>query len=168
MGEVAERAVLLADADVLIDFASTDRPLLGLVARHLGPLKVVRQVLDTVDGLSHSDCRELGIEVIELDTEMLLDAALGVGRLSFEDRLSLVACARWRWTCITNDGSLRRACEAANVETKRGLRLLLDLVRGGQLTKPRALRAALEIAKTNPRHIHAAVLADFRTELDAC
>jgi hypothetical protein len=166
MGEITERTTLLADADVLIDFAKAEPSVLALVAEHLGALKVARQVLDTIDDLSEADCRSLGIEIIEVETDVLLEAGAGGGRLSFEDRLSLVVCRRRRWTCATNDGHLLRACEASGVATKRGLRLLLGLVRAGALTKSRAQRIALEISRINPRHINERVLADFKADLD--
>ena len=167
MEQVTARGTLLADADVLIDFAGTDPRLLSLVAQHLGPLKVARQVLETVANLSAADCVRYGIEVVELETDILLEAAAGVGRLSFEDRLSLLVCRGRSWVCVTNDAALRAACEAEGVGTKRGLRLLLDLVHTGHLSKSHALRAAKAIAELNPRHIHAGVLAAFRADLDA-
>lgn len=157
---------LLADADVLIDFMTSEPDLLGLVAEHLGPLKVAAQVLATVDNLSESGCRKLGIEVVHPETDALLEAGSGTGRLSFEDRLNLVLCRTHGWTCVTNDGALRSACAEAEVPTKRGLRLLLDLVAAGHLTIARALRGAETIAASNPRHIHPGVLAAFRASLE--
>jgi len=163
---VAQPPTLLADADVLIDFAGTEPALLHLVAQHLGALKVASQVLDTVDNLSESACRRLGIEVVQADTEALLEAGSGMGRLSFEDRLNLILCRAHGWICVTNDGALRTACDTARVTTKRGLRLLVELVQAGHLTKAHALRAAEAIAASNPQHIHSGVLARFRASLE--
>jgi hypothetical protein len=165
--QVTAQGALLADADVLIDFAGTEPSLLALIAQNLGPLKVARQVLETVANLSASDCMRYGIEVVELETDILLEATAGVGRLSFEDRLSLLVCRDRRWICVTNDAALRAECESEGVGTKRGLRLLLDLVHTGHLSKSHALRAAKAIAESNPRHIHAGVLAAFHVDLDA-
>lgn len=167
MGELTERPVLLADADVLIDYAIAERTILGLVSAHIGPLKVIRQVLDSVDQLSERDCSTLKIEVIDLETDILLEAgSMAAGSLSFEDRLGLVACRDNGWTCLTNDGALIRACGEANVPVRRGLRLILDLVKAGALSKRRALHIADAIHTANPHHINERVLAEFRALLD--
>lgn len=165
MGDVAE--ILLADADVLIDYVSAEKAVLGFVSREIGPLKVLREVLATVDGLSERDCRGLRIEVIAVSTEELLAAGTERGALSYEDRLSLQTCVDRGWTCVSNDRTLLRECEAAAVPTRRGLSLLLHLVSCRALTKRRALRIAEAIRQANPHHIHASVLAEFRTRLEA-
>lgn len=166
MGELTETPVLLADADVLIDYAVADRTILGLVSAHIGPVKVIRQVLESVEQLSERDCSSLNIEIIDLETEVLLEAgARAGGGLSFEDRLGLIACRENGWTCLTNDGALIRACGEAKVRVCRGLRLMLDPVRGGVLTKRRALQIADAIHSANPHHINDRVLAEFRSLL---
>ena len=167
MGELTETPVLLADADVLIDYAVADQTILGLVSAHIGPVKVIRQVLDSVDQLSDRDCTSLNIEIVDLDTELLLEAGAKTGgSLSFEDRLGLIACRENGWTCLTNDGALIRACGEAKVPVRRGLRLMLDLVKAGALTKRRALQVADTIHNANPHHINDRVLAEFRSLLD--
>jgi len=167
MGELKAKPVLLADADVLIDYAIADKTILELVSVHIGPLKVIRQVLETVDQLSERECGALQIEIVDLETEHLLAAgAMSGGGLSFEDRLSLLACRNNGWSCVTNDGALIRACARAGVSVRRGLRLMVELVRAGALVKRRALHIAEAIHIANPRHINERVLVEFRSLLD--
>ena len=69
------RTVLLADADVLIDYRDSEISILRLAGRYLGRLIVIRSVLDEVRGITASDCQRLGIEVMENETEDFLAAA---------------------------------------------------------------------------------------------
>jgi hypothetical protein len=101
--------LLLVDADVLIDYALADASILGLAARHVGSVHVVRSVLDEVTQLRPSDCSRLGIEVVEPSLDQLLKAAEVRGRLSFNDRLSLIVAHDQGWTCISNDRALRKS-----------------------------------------------------------
>ena len=89
-----QREILLADADVLIDYVETNLSVLGLVARHTGTLHVLRQILDTVDGLSVSKCKRYGVSAIEADTSILLEAGKQSGPLSFEDWLCYLLCEK--------------------------------------------------------------------------
>jgi len=161
------RGTLLADADVLIDYVAGGLFVLELTAQQIGPLYVLRQVLDTVGGLSERECRRLGIQVVEADTAVLLEAGSKEGALSFEDWLCFITCRDENWTCITNDGSLRRKCEGADVATRRGLSLMVELVQRGVLDRKRALRVANSIHEANPHHINDEVLELFRSALDA-
>lgn len=165
MGGVASAVILLADADVLIDFVKTQRSVLRLVSEHLGELLVLSEVLDTVDGLTRTECVSLGITVVTLPTEILLEAGAKRGSLSFEDHLGLVAARTNGWTVVTNDGALIRACGECAVKVRRGLRLLLDLVGAGHMTKRAAKQLALAIHRVNPRHINTTVLQRFEDEL---
>jgi hypothetical protein len=160
------RGNLLADADVLIDYVSSGLFVLELTAQHIGPLYVLRQVLDTVDGLSERDCRRLGIQVIEAETQALLEAGSSSGTLSFEDWLCFTTCRDQQWTCLTNDGSLIRECGGADVPVRRGLSLMVELVGCGALDRRRALRVAQAIHEANSHHINSRVLELFRAALD--
>jgi hypothetical protein len=167
MAEVELPPILLADADVLIDYAETDRSILRLVSEHLGPLKVLRQVLATVRALSATDCKALHIEVLNPPAEFVLLAGRDRGRLSVEDYLCFLTCRDERWTCVTNDAKLINVCREAEVAFKRGLRLMLDLVERERLARPRARQVARAIHEVNPRHINESVLRDFEDALDA-
>lgn len=162
----AERGALLADADVLIDYVAGGLFVLELTAERMRPLYVLRQILDTVAGLTERDCQRLGIEVLEADTAALLEAGSKSGALSFEDWLCFIHCRDRRWTCLTNDGPLIRECARASIPSRRGLSLMVELVRGGVLDRRRALRVAQLIHETNPLHINEHVLDLFRTALD--
>ena len=160
------RVVLLADADVLIDYRDSEISILRLAGRHLGRLIVIRSVLDEVRGITASDCQRLGIEVMENETEDFLEAAGIETRASFHDCLCLVACRKEGWTCVTNDAVLRRLCEHHGVRTRRGLGLMVDLVRLGALTPSRAIEVARLIQESNPHHINDRVIARFHTALE--
>jgi hypothetical protein len=86
--------------------------------------------------------------------------------VSFNDRLCLVACREEGWTCVTNDGALRRLCERHGVETRFGLGLMVDLVAAGALTQRRAMTIARQIQASNPLHINERVLASFLAALE--
>ena len=159
-------AVLLADADVLIDYRESDLAILALVARHFGRLAVLPPVLDEVRGVTAKECGRLGIEIVEVETERMLLAAEVESSVSFNDRLCLVVCREEGWTCLTNDGALRRLCKRHDVETRFGLGLMVDLVEARALTRRRAVAVARRIRVSNPLHITDRVLDRFLHALD--
>ena len=59
------REPLLLDANVVIDYAISDLGVLGLVARHIGHVHVVRSVLDEVEQIQEADCGRLGDDRLE-------------------------------------------------------------------------------------------------------
>ncbi len=158
--------VLLADADVLIDYRESDLAILALVARHLGRLAVLPSVLDEVRGVTAEECGRLGIEIVEVETERMLLAAEVESSVSFNDRLCLVVCREEGWTCLTNDGALRRLCKRHGVVTRFGLGLMVDLVEASALTRQRAVTVARRIRASNPLHITDRVLERFLHALD--
>jgi hypothetical protein len=159
--------VLLADADVLIDYIKTDLSIIRLVSQHCGQVYVLEQVRETVEGLTKSLCRTNQIQVIDAETDLLIVAGTrsGSGPLSFEDWLCYLVCQEQNWICVTNDQRLIRECDASDVRYRRGLRLILDLVDGRHVTKQQAVRIAQAIGEVNPRHINAKVLQEFMVEL---
>lgn len=161
------QTVLLADADVLIDYRESELDILKLLVQHIGRIVVIAPVLDEVQGVTPTQCKQLGIEVVETTTEQLVQASEGESRVSFNDYLCLIACRDEGWTCVTNDGGLRRLCQRYDVATRFGLGLMVDLVAAGALTRRRALAVARQIQASNPRHINERVLARFRTALIA-
>ena len=68
----ADPTVLLADADVLIDYRESELAILALVARHVGRVTVLPSVLDEVEDVTVQDCTELGIEIVAVETERML------------------------------------------------------------------------------------------------
>ena len=164
MGDVDDAtacSVLLADADVLIDYLKSEFAILSLVAEYVGRVVVLEQVLGEVRGLTAGVCERAGIDVIVAETERMLQAAAVESNVSFSDRLCLVTCREERWTCVTNDGALRRLCHRHGVQTRYGLGLMVDLVAAGALTRQRAVSIARQIQASNPFHINEQVLERF-------
>ena len=166
MGEVAAATVLLADADVLIDYRESDLAVLQLVGQHVGRVAVLPSVLDEVQGVTAAECARFGIDVVEVETERMLQASEIESRVSFNDRLCLVVCREEGWTCVTNDGALRRLCKRHGVKTRFGLGLMVDLVAAGALTRRHAEAVARRMQESNPLHINERVLARFFDALD--
>jgi len=162
----AARTVLLADADVLIDYRESELGILELVVQHVGRVTILAPVLDEVRGVTAAQCARLGIEVVEVETEQMLRASEVESSVSFNDRLCLVVSREEGWTCVTNDGALRRLCERHGVETRFGLGLMVDLVAAGALTQRRAIAIARQIQASNPLHINDRVLARFMAALE--
>ena len=162
----ATPTVLLADADVLIDYRESELAILNLVVQHMGRVAVVPSVLEEVRGVTAAQCARLGIEVIEVTTDRMLQAAQVEPSVSFNDRLCLVVCREKGWTCVTNDGALRRLCKRHGVETRFGLGLMVDLVAAGALSRRRAVAVARRMQVSNPLHINDRVLARFLDALD--
>ncbi len=158
--------VLLADADVLIDYRDSELAILGLVGQHVGRVAILPSVLAEVEAVTATECAALGIEIVEVETERMLRAAETESRVSFNDRLCFVTCLEEGWTCVTNDGALRRLCERHGVETRFGLALMVDLVAAGVLPRARAEVVARQIHAANPLHINQRVLSRFVSALD--
>ena len=155
------QTVLLTDADVLIDYRESEIKILELVVQHMGRVVVLAPVLDEVQGVTPAQCAQLGIEVVEVETDQLVRATEVESRVSFNDCLCLVACREEGWTCVTNDGALRRLCERHGVATRFGLGLMVDLVAVGALTRRRAMAVARQIQASNPLHINERVIQRF-------
>ena len=168
MGQLNRAAptILLADADVLIDYRDSDLEMLKLIAQHVGPVAVLSPVLDEVHGVSRADCARLSISVVEVATGRLLRAGVVDSSVSFNDRLCFVVCDEESWTCVTNDRALRRLCERHGVRTRFGLRLMVDLVEFGAITAERAMSIASKMHESNPLHINERVIARFTNALD--
>ncbi len=158
MGRLPE--ILLADANVLIDYVETEIEILRLVAGLFAKLIVPRPVLEQVPRLSIRTCRSVGIQIVDAETEILLDAAKRSPALGFEDSLCLVLCEQNQWTCVTNDAALARSCRQANVSVRRGLNLMVELVVHRRLPATRALAVARAIHNTNP-FITVPILEEF-------
>lgn len=160
-----ESTVLLADADVLIDYRDSDLSVLKLVGEHIAPVAVLSCVLDEVTHVTRRDCRRMGIKVISPETDLLLLAGQLQARVSFNDRLGFVVCRQNGWTCVTNDRALRQLCSLHDVSTRYGLRLMLDLVARGVLTHQQAIIVARQIHASNPMHINDRIVARFVSAL---
>ena len=157
--------LLIVDANVLIDYANTDPGVLKLVTSHIAPVHVPSVVLDEVDQLTIEDCSDLGIIIVDEPVDILLSAAEKRGALSFEDHVCLLLAKERNWTCVSNDKPLHRACTDEEVPVMRGLRLMIDLVGAEQLNKEGALDIAEQIQQSNPKHITAEIIEEFRKKI---
>ena len=167
---VADPVVLLADADVIVDYRDSDRQILELVGHHLGRMRVLPSAHDVLDGQPAVAVPERippGVEVVDVDPAQVLRAVEVQRNLSFNERLCVVICRERGWTCVTNDGALRRFCERHGVETRFGLNLLMELVAAGAITRKRAEAVARRIHASNPWQINDRVLATFFSSLNA-
>lgn len=156
---------LVADANVLIDYAKTDPSILTMHVRHFGPIFVPSVILDEVDQLDVAECESLGLTIVEEPLEILLAATEHRGPLSFEDQVCLLLARTNQWTCVTNEKPLHRACKREKVASIWELRLMIELVHAEQLAKDSAIEVALAIHRINPRYISLEILERFEAEL---
>lgn len=156
--------LLILDACVLIDFLSTDRNLLRIAGLEL-TVHVASVVLAEVDDVDEGVLATLGVKVVEPSVELSTDAAGRRGALSFEDWVSLLLAEEEGWTCVTNDGRLRKECAQHNIDVLWGLELLAILVERGRLAAAAAVEAAEAMHRSNPRYISAEIVARFRAKL---
>jgi hypothetical protein len=91
-------------------------------------VRVLREVLDEAPGISDHQCTRLGIEIVRLETELMLEANNLPRSLSVTDRLCVVACDHYTWTLVTNDQALRNVCKDRGIHLRWGLGLMVDLV----------------------------------------
>ena len=156
---------LVADANVLIDYAKTDPSILTLYARHMGPIYVPSVILEEVDQLDEMECERLGLTVITEPIEILMAAVAKRGPLSFEDWVCLLLARENGWTCVTNEKPLHRICKQEGVDHIWGLRLMIELVLAGQLTNGDAMDVAYDIQAINPRYITQEIIERFAAEV---
>ncbi len=155
-------AWFIADANVLIDYAQTSPDILGLVARHIGPVYVAAAVLDEVEQLDEAQCQAIGLTSVEGSLAQMTEAAQRGGPLSFEDKLCLVLARDNGWTCLSNDGPLREACKAQGVSVVWGLEIMLWLVQARHLDADKAIEVAEAIHLSNPLYITRKIITTFR------
>ena len=156
---------LILDACVLIDFVEADRSILRVVAESLSPIAIARPVFDEVQQLDEDEADELGLEIVDIDFALAVQAAAPVGALSFEDRICVLLATREGWTCVSNDVALRRSCEQENVPVMWGLELLLKVAQAGGVGKKEAETIATTIHAQNPHYVTANILRAFLGKL---
>lgn len=157
------------DANVLIDFCEADRTVLRLVSEHIGPVHVPLPILrEEVDQfLDDDDYDDLGIVPIEPPTETATLATKKRAGLSFHDQLCLLLARDNGWTCVTNDGRLRRECESEEVPVLWGLETIALLVDEQVLPAADAERMGRAIRTANPRFITDKILQAFLERIGA-
>jgi predicted nucleic acid-binding protein len=160
---MSKQLLLVIDANVLIDYAKTDVSVLELVAKHIAPVMVPRSLLREVDQIDESVCERLGLTLVDGTIDQLLEAGLdrGKGGLSFVDRLCLILARDGKWTCVSNDRPLRKACEREGIPVRWGLSLMIDLVAAGHLPPEDSVEIAEAIHASNPRFITKEIVSEF-------
>lgn len=160
---------LLADANVLIDYRDAGWEVLTVIGQNVGRVSVLPSVLAEVSGVTAADCTAIGIEVMRIETDRLLEAASIQSGVSFNDRLCFATCRARGWTCVTNDRALRRLCQRRDVRVRFGLGLMIDTVAVGALPRQIAEAVACKMHASNPRHITEEILIQFSRAIDeAC
>lgn len=152
------------DACVLIDYLKTERSVLELFAKYIGPLHVVSSVAEEVreiDGLD--ELAELGLILVEPELEDAFAAAGEIGPTSFQDKLCLFTARRYGFTCVTNDKNLRKLCLQEKVPLIWGLELLVTLHQAGGIPGNDAEDIAEKIHQSNPKHITGKIISKFKT-----
>jgi len=166
MTESSTRTLMLLDACVLIDYWKAEKSILQSFSTHLGGLHVASPVLDEVDDINDPvELTNLGVNIVTPELEDLIEAGAGKGSLSFQDRLCLLVAKREGFTCVTNDKSLRNACETAGVDVIWGLEPMLMLYDQGGITESDALKVASAIRASNPMYITQRVINAFRAKI---
>lgn len=160
-------AILISDADVLIDYAGADVGVLEIMATSLWELHVALPILKEVKALTPETAQKIGIRICEPTLDELTEAAVRGGALSAPDKLCFAIARRRGWACLTNDTSLRRTCEKTGVRLVWGLEAMLLLHKSGRLLRQRAVKTAESIRILNPRHITQEILDRFLRQLDS-
>lgn len=158
------RSGLVFDASVLIDIASVDVAILGLIQAHVADVVIPVIVLGEVEALDEPTARALGLTLAESTTSQREEALARPRSLSFADYTCFVTTRDLGMACVTNDGALANHCVATGVLVTRGLRPLINLVEVGQLTALVSLRVVRAIHREN-RFITRMVVVSFAQEV---
>ena len=156
--------ILIVDANVLIDFCTTNPSILALVCTHVAVVNVAEPVLDEVEQLDRVTAEALGIRVVTPDFPCLSRAATLAQRspLQFQDWVCLLLAETNHWTCVTNDKRLRTECQTRHIAIMWGLELLVRLVEEGVLPEMAAIELAEEIHLVNKRLPRTVIAAFIR------
>ncbi len=157
------RKLMIIDACVLIDFIKTDRTVLELIVKHVGPVHVISPMVEEVGEIDdESELLELGLVIMEPEIEDAYAAAGHSGPISFQDRLCLLTAKRHGFKCVTNDKSLRKLCRQEGVPLLWGLEILAELHKAGGIPGKDAELMAQAIRDSNPKHITAKIISRFK------
>lgn len=161
-----ERLFIL-DANFLIDILKIESDffpvLCGLIS-----IIVPRPIFDEVDSLSESQATELGIRIIDVDLELMIQAIniSDNSGLSSQDAVALLIAKANDYSCVTNDKLLYNRCRAENIHTLWGLELLLDLVRNCRISKEYAAEIAQKLQEINIK-MTAEIMREFDKQLNS-
>lgn len=162
---ITQAAWFIADANVLIDYISTDPDVLSLAAKHLGPIHVETAVLQEVEQLSADYCKKVGLTPVQANLEQLSEASVRSGSLSFQDNLCLILARDRGWSCLSNDGPLRKVCQKNGIKVVWGLELMFGLIQHGCLSIERSIEVAYAIHAINPVYITRNIVEQFQQKI---
>jgi predicted nucleic acid-binding protein len=164
----SRRTLLLMDANVLIDFCDSDPTIIPLISKHIGRVHVPLPILvEEVEQFNDLDWTELEIVGVEPSLEVVTRAAQRRAGLSFHDHLCLLLARDNGWTCVTNDGRLRRECAAEGIATLWGLEVVALLVEDSVLSVSAAEDIGKAIQAANPKFITMQILHRFLMRVGA-
>ena len=160
---------LLLDACVLIDFIKAEPLVLGLIAKHVGPVHVIRPVIDEINEIEGEDeLIELGVIVVEPEfADALAAGGVSSGPTSFQDRLCVLSAKRLGCTCVTNDKPLRKHCSQQAVPVSWGLQLLSELHASEGISATDVISIACRIRQNNPTHISESLIQQFIKDINS-
>lgn len=157
-----KKPLLIMDANVLIDLCAADRTVIRLISDHVGRVHVPLPVLfEEVEQIDEAEYADLGIAPVDPPLQTATEAAGRRAGLSFHDHLCLLLARDNGWTCVTNDGRLRRECAAEKVPVLWGLETVALLVDRGVLDAKAAEEIGRGVQRANPRFITEVVIDRF-------
>lgn len=107
MAENERHALILTDANILIDYASSGIDVLRLVSDHLAPVVVLDVVFQEVRELTLDMAESVGVTVLETPLWLMTSGTAVSRPLSFEDQVCLEMASRSGWTCACLLGKQR-------------------------------------------------------------
>lgn len=158
-------AMLIADADVLVNYHESEFGVLELIKRHIGNVAVLEPVFHETGDVTPGQCEQVGVDIVPTETAWLMQAAETSTHVSFNGYLCLLACMDKNWTCVTNDGPLRRLCIRRGVATQYSIGPVEDMVAAGALGPRRAIAIAQRMQGLHPFHANERAIARFMAEL---
>ena len=158
---------IIADANILIDYAKSGPDVLRLITKHVQQAYTAYQILDEVDQFDKAGIERLGVEIIELSLSQISFAAEireTKPSLSGQDAICFVLASDNNYDCIINDKHLRGFCAKNKIECIWGFEIMLYLVSSGKLPAEKAYKTAVDIQSGN-RWIKSETVADFKNKL---
>ncbi len=141
---------LVADANVLIDYAKSDKSVILLISRYLATVCIPTPVFDEIHELSKREAKSLKITLIEPTLSQAQEALVDEGPLSFQDRLCFIVARDKGWSVLTNDKNLRKTCESEDLDCVWGIEAMVPLVHNKCLSASKAMKIAKKIESVNP------------------
>ncbi len=158
---------IVSDANILIDYLSTEPNILDLISKNVQKLYVPVPILREVKQLNQDYAKKLGLEIIE-PTLAQYNLAVKIKQanpaLSNQDSICFAMAKVNNWACLTNDKPLRHLCNKNGITVLWGIGIMHKLVSANVLSSSKAVQVALKIKSQN-RHITNEIVDRFREQL---